>query len=124
MKQQTNFEQMGKAALIPGMQYMLDMMQKQLDEFRAALNGVSKIKERKPNTYWQSMTPEERSAEISRRHKVTLAKSHPRNPDHPDHEKWLEKMRKGGKARWAKMTPTQKKSHLKAMNDGKKRKAA
>lgn len=91
----TNFEQMGKAALIPGMQYMLDMMQKQLDDFRAQLND----------------TPKQNAM-------------HPKELNHPEHALWVEKMRKNGKERWAKMTPAQKKAHLKAMQEGKKRKAA
>lgn len=89
-----NYQQMGMAALIPGMQFMLDRMQQELDELRQVLAGIQKKNEqpgddepvadleeflyqRKSKSskgYWYSMTPKQRSAEMKRRAKVSLEK--------------------------------------------------
>ena len=81
----TSYEQMGRAALLPGMTHMVELMQKHLDEFREQLadlqqNGDAKRGPGRPvgvplgrpqlNRYWASMTPEERSAEMTRRRAV------------------------------------------------------
>lgn len=81
------YEQMGRAALVPGMQHMIELMQAQLDEFRRALGQLQEPVRRGPGrpkvdhvdpevrsrgsaSYWAKMTPEERSAEMRRRQQV------------------------------------------------------
>lgn len=93
-----NYEQMGRACLIPGMQHMIDLMQRELDSMRAqlaqaqsggsALDAVREAKARGPyrprtpltaeqefkrkakatSGWWAKLTPEERSAEMKRRY--------------------------------------------------------
>ena len=87
-----NYEQMGIAAMIPGMQHMIDLMQRELDAMRAqlaqaqnggsALDAVRKYKRGMPlwveeefarkskatGGWWAKLTPEERSAEMKRRY--------------------------------------------------------
>jgi hypothetical protein len=88
MKAKSNFEKFGMAALIPGMQHMIDLMQKELEYMRMAISTTDietdieeiKFKPKKTklskgiSTYWAKFTPEERSAEMRRRRKVTLNK--------------------------------------------------
>lgn len=119
----TSFDKMGRAALIPGMQYMLDEMQQLLDKFREYLNG-EEPKKRGPkagslSTYWSKMTPEERSAEMVRRMNKRKKTLHPRDVNHPDHQAWVEKMRKVSKASWNSLTAAQKKARLAQMRKGK-----
>jgi hypothetical protein len=97
VKTTDKFAQMGMAALLPGMQHMLDLMEDHLKTFRAALahaqsNGASsngtepeepKKRGRPPGlsnsdrskSYWGKMTPEERTAEMSRRFEVHRQKA-------------------------------------------------
>src|SRR5689334_15436999 len=74
----TQFATMGMAAMLPGLQYAVELMQKQLDEFRARLAALQNGRARvcKPPTakrvngiveYWARMTPAERRAEMKRR---------------------------------------------------------
>jgi len=82
-----DYERFGRATLIPGMQYMVDMMQKELDYMRQSVGEDSetvrdviekkKLGHPKKRTssqgnkdYWSKMTPEERRTEIARRMKV------------------------------------------------------
>lgn len=126
----------GMAAYLPGMVYMLELMQRQVDDFRAQLarmqNGMqglpdkeedrpvpwsdpAKKKRRKTAaSYWAKMTKAERSEEMRRRMAVSAAraakerkaretikerKPHPRDADHPDHEAFLAKLRRGVRAK-------------------------
>ena len=98
----TKFGKFGLAALLPGMQYMLDLMQKELDQYRQALqeteekpkstrkpvvqlvNGKENDKLTGPRSYWYKMTAEQRSAEMARRMKVrdkNLAKRAAKNDE-------------------------------------------
>ena len=88
-----NYQRMGMAALIPGMQFMIDRMQKELDDLRQVLTGLQQEKEtdddepvgdlekwlykrksKSSKSYWAGMTPKERSAEMKRRAKVAFDK--------------------------------------------------
>jgi hypothetical protein len=87
MKSETpTYAEMGIAALLPGMQHMLTLMQGQLDEMRATLanlqNGGARKKKlgRPPGTNAKSSAsgwpadPEERSREMKRRMAVAAEK--------------------------------------------------
>lgn len=86
------FARMGMAAMMPGMVYMIELMQEQLDQLRAMIGMVqpepqapirvtNKLLERHDDgtltykkrrakgagSYWDKLSPEERSAEMQRR---------------------------------------------------------
>jgi hypothetical protein len=80
--------------------------------------------------YWANMKPGERAQEIQRRFLVRHGKlarkprksqakpvkpGHPRNSDHPDHAKWVAKMRRSNQASWNKLTPQEKQRRVDAM---------
>lgn len=69
MKATTDFAQMGIAALLPGMQYAVDQMQKVLNDMREALgapqNGRPPAKGKQGG--WEKMTSAQRSLEMKRR---------------------------------------------------------
>jgi hypothetical protein len=88
-----DYSTFGMAALLPGMQHMLDEMQNVLNTFRENLEAAQapgkkrgrprKIviedteavkKSRRSAGYWAKMTPEQRSAEMKRRAAVIVAK--------------------------------------------------
>lgn len=83
----TKYEQMGIAALLPGMTFAVELIQKQLDEMRAQLTGIVFSAEKRAvgrpkgsknkrmaagGQSWAGLTPEERSAEM--KHRMALAK--------------------------------------------------
>jgi len=117
---------MGRAALIPGMQRAIEIMQRELDKMRLDLMGLeapekqpeSKRKNfgtilekiRKQPSGWSS-DPEERKREMARRmaaHQKKAKGLHPRDADHPDHAKWLRKMRRVSKRTWEKLSPAER----------------
>ena len=54
--------------------------------------------------------------------KVTLAKAtHPRDPNHPDHAKWVAKMRRSNKKFWAGMTPEERAARIAKFTAGRKK---
>ena len=121
---ETTFAALGMAALLPGMQHMLTLMQESLDQMRAALNvtqngaASNPAPERgrpagsKNRRYGWSDDPEERKAEMARRMagtpKKPAVKLHPRDAAHPEHAAWVRKMRKANKKMWAALTPKQR----------------
>lgn len=122
------YTQMGMAALLPGMQYALDQMQKIVDDFREQLatlqNGGGKktirIKDEKKSAYWANMTAEERSQEVKRR--MTMrTKLHPRDPAHPNHQAWLTRVTRANRKRWNSMTPEQRQAQMSAAGRGRER---
>jgi hypothetical protein len=144
----TNYESVGLAAMIPGMQHMITLMQRELDEIRATLARVQarqagyeetadspekKGKGSHQAAYWARMTPEERSAEMRRRgmvrgkskaktNKLTgadLNRLHPRDVRSPRHESWLKKMRAANKRTWANYTPEQRAARVAQYSKGK-----
>ena len=44
---------------------------------------------------------------------------HPRDREHPDHGKWLKKMRQVQKTRWAKMSATERQGQIAKMAAGR-----
>jgi hypothetical protein len=111
----------GMAAFLPGMQYMVELMQRQLDEFRAQLaiyqhgeaEAVPQRKQRKGSsggkTYWSKLSPEERSEEMQRRHEVRQIKT-----------RKLIRM-KAARTRWDRMTKAQRQEWQAKMVAGKKK---
>ena len=126
------YTQFGMAAIIPGWQYAIDLLQQQLDAFRADLAARQQKPGSKPNTnsgalqYWARLTPKQRAAEMLRRgmtrtkHVSTSRKAdtkaapptHPRDPLHPKHEEYLQKLRAGVRKRYKNMTPEQRKAQM------------
>jgi hypothetical protein len=53
--------------------------------------------------------PDERKRQMARRLDVARAnarkKSHPRDPGHPDHQAWVERMRKANRRTWKNLSP-------------------
>lgn len=111
--EQDRYAAMGVAALLPGMQYMVEIMQTKLDEMRTLLahaqNGATRTRAKKSagaQSGWAGMTPEERSIEMKRRQAVARAK--------------------GGRGtaaatRWAKATQKQKAEWKAKMQAGRRR---
>jgi hypothetical protein len=106
------YAQFGRASLIPGIQKAIDFLQETLDDIRfqlAAADGRSvtavtrkarkvKAEVRTRESGW-SADPEARKKEFARRKRkwkprVSQPKPafHPRNPDHPGHQAWLDKI--------------------------------
>jgi hypothetical protein len=122
MKAPTKYEQMGIAALLPGMTYAIEVMQKQVDEMRAQLtgsiNGDDPVKRKvgRPagaagNRAGWSDDPEERKVEAQRR------------ADMRRQNKLTEERRERGriaaKKRWDGLTAKQKAAHVQRMNEGR-----
>jgi hypothetical protein len=107
----TTYEQMGMAALLPGMQFAIECMQRQLDEMRAQLaqmqNGRQPAKKSRSmkqnpskvgNIGWPA-DPAARSAEMKRRMAVARAKAPKiKGPGSPAFAK---RASNAAKARWA-----------------------
>lgn len=130
--EKTNYAQMGIAALLPGMQYMLERMERELDELRAHLglmqqehgqptNGASSKHAVAARSGW-SDDPEERSREMKRRIHIAKLKQNPKDKGHPEHAKWVAKMSRIRKRTWANKTPEQRAAWQKALKEGRKRK--
>ena len=128
---------MGMQAMLPGMIYMHELMAEQIAQMRAVLGqeaeDVPRITaadlgiepEIKTETkrgsgdhksYWEKLTPDERSAEMMRRRAVAekkkSAKLHPRDKSHPDHAKWVAKMKKVQRKFWKGLTVAQRKERV------------
>jgi len=136
------YARMGKAALLPGMMKMLDLMQRQIDELRAELNGAEsrprrvegETKRGRPRKHVEAIEgrassgwpadPAARSAEMKRRIKVARAKKnaklHPRDINHPDHAAWVARMKKVQNSFWKKLTVAERKARLEKMMAGRK----
>lgn len=129
------YEQFGIAAMLPGMVRAVELLQAQIDDMRARLEGLqigntksAKRRGRPPAAtgeltvhgtplkpgYWASMTAEERSAEMRRRRAVQEKNKASQKA------KFVERARKGGQNRWASMTVKERKAHLAAMQAGRK----
>jgi hypothetical protein len=138
--QTIKFAQMGRAALLPGMVHMLDLMQQQIEEFRRELEGAQAQPRRvegatrlgrprkqveaiegRASSGWPA-DPEARSAEMKRRMAVAKAKLKPQHPDSEQHEAWLTKLRADRKAAWAKLSPRKQQERVAKMLAGRKAK--
>src|SRR5262245_36875732 len=105
----TTLNQLIQEALVPCMRFLVEVMQ---HEYRAEIAATPEkrhpaplkealavlkkkpVKKRKgPVSYWEGMTPEQRSAEMrKRRAKSQDVDIHPRNVNHPGHKAWLKKI--------------------------------
>jgi hypothetical protein len=148
MAEMKDYSVFGIAALLPGMQHMVDLMQEQLDQFREQLEAAQTSKKRigrppgsvnkaqGPASFWAKMTPEQRRIEGQRRRAVAMGeapsqdhdpyrtkakrKGHPRNPEHPGHEAWLAKLRAAQKKAWAGMSKVQQRAQKARMQAGRR----
>jgi len=134
------FAQMGLAALLPGMTYMLELMTRAVSEKRDLLGllqeGLPAMSRPKGKQGW-SDDPEERSREMKRRQQVGRLKrgegfatasanevpipNHPRNKNHPQHKLWLKRIKKSREGYWDKLTPAQRVARLNQMAEGKRK---
>lgn len=124
----TKYEQMGIAALLPGMTYAIELVQKQLDEMRGQLEVIMsgggtarKVGRPKGSTSasrngWAGMTPEERSAEMRRRQMVAVGKAEPRAKKRGTTKEG--KIGSYQKQLWASYTPAQRKKRIAAARAG------
>jgi len=110
-----------------------------LDEARKLLAAPArkeKEKEKDPrrkkqaNSYWATLSPEERKHEMQRRMTVRLQKRaglpvvktvglHPRDVGHPGHAAWLKTMRKSSKGFWDRLTPEARQERLRNLQAAK-----
>lgn len=80
----TTFEQFGVASVLPGLTYAIELLTEQRDTLLQHLKQLQEPQSvtptktlllsntrRKASPYWEAMSPEERSAEMIRRRKVT-----------------------------------------------------
>jgi hypothetical protein len=111
----TTYQQIGIAAMLPGMQHMITLMQAELDSLRAQLGEIQEpagagrpagSKAAPGRSGWPD-DPEERSAEMKRRKAVAEAK------------KKRAKIGKSAKKRWETMSFKQRKERLAALAAGK-----
>ncbi len=120
------YAQMGMAALLPGMVHMLELMQRQVDDFRERLTALQgqdatekgKRKVGRPvgargRSGWPE-DPEERALEMKRRMAKWKTKQ-------PQKESALSKQRKKD---WAALSPAKRKKRLAAMLAGRRAKLA
>lgn len=101
----------GVTALVPGMQYMVERMQRELDEFRGLIaqyqagdtgKNPRRVAAGKKNNAWTGMTAAERSAEMKRRRAVG-------------------QRRNSAVSRWARMTKKQREEWKQKMLAGRKK---
>ena len=129
----------GIAALLPGMQRMIELMQRELDVMRSQLAGLQatprKIAGKRSvgrppvslggvaGSGWPS-DPDERKLEAQRRMKVRAQNkaTHPRDVNHPDHAAFVAKASAAAKARWGKMSVRARKERLALMAAAKVKK--
>lgn len=124
--------EMGMASLLPGMQYMVEQMQRMLDEFRAELAmlqaGHHGAKARAGKGAWAGKSAEERH-EIAKRRWETRRRNaeaadaprHPHDPRHPGHEAYIAKLRESQQRAWAALSPAAKKAKIRKMRSVGKR---
>jgi len=138
MTEISNYERMGIAAMLPGMVHAVEIMQTQINAMRerlALLESGAPRRGGRPRTrpaqaddtdargvplksdYWRSMTPEQRSAEMRRRFakRASSKATHPRDPEHPDHEAWARKTKRSNRKFWDSLSPRQRKQKIAAM---------
>ena len=140
------YELMGMAAMIPGMQLAIEVMQAQLDQMRAALaqaqnddhaplrkvgrpRKAESVVVKDPTRGGWSADPEERKREMARRLAARQAKPkirmksaqklHPRDAQHPNHEQWLRAVSKASKRSWAALSPAERQARIDATNAGR-----
>lgn len=107
----TNYTQMGMAALVPGMQHMIDLMQEQLDGIRAQLAALQLTGDASPST--------KREQQPVVLHAVKL---HPRDKNHPEHDAWRAMISAIQRKRYASLTPKQQAAENERLKTARKRK--
>lgn len=129
---QTKYVAAGMAAMLPGMQYALDLLQGLVDEMRGQLAGmqaglpVKPARGRPPKAAAQGRngwpaSPAARKREMARRMAKRASRAtHPRQVGHPDHEQWLAQMRRAQARHWRGLTAAQRKARTDAMLAGRK----
>jgi hypothetical protein len=105
---------MGYAALLPGMQKMLDLMQRQVDDMRA------RLAELQAGPVARQSGSEKTRRRIKTAAKKKAKKMHPRDPQHPEHAKWAKSVGGAITKAWASMTVKQRKQRLAKMRAGRK----
>jgi len=112
----SKYEMFGRASLIPGMRYMIEQMQAELNRMTAMLQGFQETEEsinpaettteeeapRNPRSanYWAKLSPEQRKAEMKRRMGKDTAAA-------------AAKRAKITKSYWAKMSPEERSAEMK-----------
>ena len=113
----------GKAALLPGMVHMLELMQAFVEELRDELaeDGAPPRRGRpkKVRTVRQVRDEDVEVIEATALPTAEMPPSHPRHPDHPDHAKWKAKLRRNRKKAWVALSPKQQKERLAKMKAGR-----
>ena len=134
----TEYAAMGMAAMLPGMIHARELLDRRIQEMQAQLaalqsgGGAKKQQQRdgtKIRAYWASMTPEERSAEMTRRSMVGRRHISPEgraNIAEAQRKRWAKtkdarvaRASAAAKARWSKMTKKERSAEFKR-NVGKK----
>jgi hypothetical protein len=120
--EQNRYAAMGVAALLPGMQYTIEVMQAKLDEMRALLAHVQESgaqpepKSPRGGASWASLTPEERSTEMRRRMAVARGEAKPRTSVQST------ALGRQRQKEWAAMSPRKRKERLAKMLAGRQAK--
>ena len=113
--EETTFAQLGMAALLPGMQHMLTLMQEELDRMRVYLAAGARIEATLEPP--QPAVPKRRGRPPAQQSEAEAprVKLHPRDPRHPEHEAWLQTMKTSQQKVWERMTPAQRKKRVNKM---------
>jgi hypothetical protein len=128
----------GMHAIVPGLQIAVDTLQDLLTQISTQLDGLQaeaspitvreakrigrppKKKGATGRSGWPD-DPEERKAEMARRMAKRAkppGKLHPRDPRHPEHEKWKAKLRRAQLKKWNSLSPADRKKRLALMQAG------
>jgi hypothetical protein len=79
-KRNNTYEAWGMTAILPGMVRAVETLQAEIDQIRESLaalqTGAEPAQRKKPHAYWDSLTPEERSAEMKRRFALSRKRQH------------------------------------------------
>lgn len=110
------FSQMGIAALLPGMQFMIDEMQEVAARLRQTLYALQDDAPKR-----RGRPPGSGKAVAGITTRGTPAKLHPRDPRHPEHEAWAEMMSKAQKKRWNNLSAAARKKQIAKMTAGTRR---
>lgn len=129
-----DFARRGFDATVNSLQMAIDILQRELDATRHRMGGLQdepakRGRGRPPGAAarngW-SADPAERKRDMARRQAKRKAKRqakqhlHPRDPEHPDHARWLANVTRAARKRWRAMSPAQKQARQAAMQSGRK----
>lgn len=125
-------ERLGRDIALPGVDLAIELLQQLRADLMAGapaetepVVATRRGRPLKPGSRsWGNLTAEERSAEMKRRMAVAQAKRgktikipglHPRDPKHPGHDAWIEKMKAAQRKAWDSMSPAQQKAKNRKM---------